>query len=202
MLAERLQAAGNSSLGMLNQGIRGNHILHDSSETSGIFGSAGVKRFTHDALDQPGVQYVLVLEGINDLVHPGFGAPVEEEVSAEEIISGLQSYVREAHARNVTILGGTILPFEGNMYWTPEREAKRQTVNAWIRSSGVFDGAFDADLATRDPDRPTWLLPSYDSGDQLHPNMDALQAIAASFDLTLFDRAQNTKATTQTCLTQ
>jgi lysophospholipase L1-like esterase len=187
MLAERLQAAGNTSLGMLNQGIIGNRILHDSAGPfGGGFGPAGVKRFAHDALDQPRVQYVLVLEGINDLTHPGINAPLEEEVSAEEIIGGLQSYAHEARSRDVTIIGGTILPFEEHMSWTPEREAKRQVVNVWIRNSGVFDGVFDADLATRDPDRPTRLQASYDSGDHLHLSPDGLRAIAASVDLRAF----------------
>ena len=93
--------------------------------------------------------------------HPGFSAPVDEEVSADEIIGGLQAYAREAHTLGVTIIGGTMLPCEGNMPWTPEREAKRQAAHAWIRSSGVCDGVFDADLATQDPDHRTWLLLSY-----------------------------------------
>jgi hypothetical protein len=46
--------------------IVGNRILHDSSETyAGILGPAAVKRFAQDALDQPSVHYVLVLEEMN-----------------------------------------------------------------------------------------------------------------------------------------
>jgi lysophospholipase L1-like esterase len=190
MLAERLRATGKISLGMLNQGIAGNRILHDSPEAvGGGFGPAGIKRFAHDALDQPGVQYVLVLQGQNDLGQPGLAAPLYEEVSAEEMIGGLRAYVGEAHAREVIILGGTIPPFEAHISWTPEHEAKRQTVNEWIRNAGVFDGVFDADLATREPDRPSRLRAAYDSGDHLHPNRDGLRAIAASVDTTAMEYA-------------
>ena len=39
-------------------------------------------------------------------------------------------------------------------FFTPEREAVRQEVNAWIRGSGAFDGVADFDLAVRDPTHP------------------------------------------------
>jgi hypothetical protein len=120
MLAERLHLAGNNALGVLNQGIAGNRILHDSAGPfGGAFGPAGIKRFAHDALAQPGAQYVLVLEGVNDLGHPGAVAPIEEEVSAEQLTGGLQTFVEQAHARGITLLGGTILAFEGNPTWPP-----------------------------------------------------------------------------------
>jgi lysophospholipase L1-like esterase len=196
LLAERLHLAGSNALGVLNQGIAGNRILHDSTGLlGGGFGPAGLKRFMHDALDQPGVQYVLVLAGVNDLGHPGAVAPLEEEVSAEQLIRGLQTFVEQTHTRGITILGGTILAFEGNPMWTPEREEKRQAVNAWIRGAGAFDGVFDADRATCDPARPASLLPAYDSGDHLHLNHDGLRAIAESVDLALFTRSGQTYET-------
>jgi lysophospholipase L1-like esterase len=193
MLAERLHLAGNNALGVVNQGIAGNRILHDSTGLfGGGFGPAGLKRFAHDALDQPGVQYVLLLEGVNDLGHPGAVAPIEEEVSADQLIRGLQTFVEQAHIRGITILGGTILAFEGNPMWNPEREEKRQAVNAWIRGAGVFDGVFDAERATCDPARPASLHPAYDSGDHLHLNHDGLRAIAESVDLALLTRSGQT----------
>jgi lysophospholipase L1-like esterase len=68
---------------------------------------------------------------------------------------------------------------------TPEHEAQRQALNHWIRTSGVFDGVVDADLALRDPKDPTHLLPAYDSGDHLHPNTAGGVAVANSIDLKL-----------------
>jgi hypothetical protein len=63
-------------------------------------------------------------------------------------------------------------------------------VNAWIRGSGVFDGVIDFDKATQDPTDPTRMLPSYDSGDHLHPGDVGYKAMGDAIDLTLFRRAR------------
>jgi lysophospholipase L1-like esterase len=44
----------------------------------------------------------------------------------------------------------------------------------------------DFDKATRDPTNPLMFLPSYDSGDHLHPNDAGYQAMANAIDLSLF----------------
>ena len=71
-------------------------------------------------------------------------------------------------------------------YYTAEGEAKRQAVNHWIRTSRAFDAVIDFDKAIRDPASPTRMLPSYDSGDHLHPNDAGYQAMANFIDLRLF----------------
>ncbi|MCK7532408.1 MAG: hypothetical protein MZV63_15945 [Marinilabiliales bacterium] len=54
------------------------------------------------------------------------------------------------------------MPFEGFTcagYYTPEGEADRQRVNAWIRTSGRFDAVIDFDADdTRDPAQPRTAL--------------------------------------------
>jgi lysophospholipase L1-like esterase len=57
-------------------------------------------------------------------------------------------------------------------------EAKRQAVNAWIRTAGQLDAVADFDLQLRDPAQPDRLLPAYDSGDHLHPNDRGYRAMA------------------------
>ncbi len=68
------------------------------------------------------------------------------------------------------IVGGTLTPVGGSFVYTPEKEAARQAVNEFIRTSGEFDGVVDFDAATRDPAEPTRLQAAYDGGDGLHPN--------------------------------
>jgi lysophospholipase L1-like esterase len=70
---------------------------------------------------------------------------------------------------------------------TGNRELNRTTLNAFIRTSGAFDGVIDFDAATRDPSNPTFYLPQYDFGDHLHPNDAGSQAMANAIDLGLFD---------------
>jgi len=67
-------------------------------------------------------------------------------------------------------VGGTLTPMGSSFVYTPEKEAIRQAVNTFIRSSGEFDGVADFDAATRDPADPSRLAAAYDGGDGLHPN--------------------------------
>jgi lysophospholipase L1-like esterase len=183
-LAARLQAKRNTSdVAVVDQGISGNRVLHD------FVGPNALARLDRDVLAQSGAEWVIVLEGINDIGIPGaFGFPTEQ-VTAAEIIEGHRQLVERAHARGLTIIGGTLTPFEGTIfpgYFTPEGEAKRQAVNQWIRTSGAYDAVIDFDKATRDPTHPARLLPAYDSGDHLHPNDAGYQAMANAVDLALF----------------
>jgi len=187
MLAERLNGLGMAHVGVLNQGLGGNRVLHSGVGPIGYaFGLAGVTRFQRDVLEQAGVRSVIVLHGINDIIHPGVIAPKEEEVSAQEIVSGMEQYATWAHEKNIRIIVANLLPFEGHQDWKPEREDKLQMVNALIQSSQAFDGILDLAAVMRDPAFPTRLLPAYDSGDHLHPDPQGLRAIAEAVDLNWF----------------
>src|SRR6185312_17478626 len=103
--AERLLARGGSAVYVSNQGISGNRVLNDG------FGASALARFDRDVLATPGLAYVIVFEGINDIgisfaprsdTGPlaGFlkafgGAPV----SAGDIIAGYRQLIARAHAR-------------------------------------------------------------------------------------------------------
>ena len=50
-----------AGIAVLNEGISGNRILRDG------IGPAGLARFDRDVIMQPGVKWVTVLEGINDI---------------------------------------------------------------------------------------------------------------------------------------
>jgi lysophospholipase L1-like esterase len=182
-LADRLQAThGEQDLGVLDQGISGNRILHD------IAGTNALARFDRDVLAQTGVKYVTVLLGINDIGFSGIPGFTNQAVSANDIIAGLTQIIERAHAKGLKIFGCTLTPFEGTFpgYYTPAGEIKREAVNEWIRTSGAYDAVIDFDAAVRDPSHPTRMLPAYDSGDHLHPNDAGYQAMAGAIDLSLF----------------
>jgi lysophospholipase L1-like esterase len=189
ILAERLAASRKkANLGVLDEGIGGNRILHDASAEI-RFGVNALARFDRDVLAQPGVGYVIVLEGINDLGHAGSSAPLSQEVSAEDLIAGLKQMIERAHERGLKIFGATLTPFEGGPfpgYYTPEKEVKRKAINEWIRSSHAFDGIVDFDKAVRDPAHPDVMLPAYDGGDHLHPGDAGYKAMGEAVDLSLF----------------
>ena len=187
-MATRLLARKGHEIGVVDAGIGGNRVLHDAQKNIG-FGVNALARFDRDALEQSGVKYVVVMEGINDLGHAGTSAPISETVSADDLIAGMQQLIAKAHGRGVKIYGATLTPFEGTVfpgYFSPEKEVKRKALNLWIRTGKAFDGVIDFDKTMRDPQHPDRILPAYDSGDHLHPSDAGYKAMADSIDLKLF----------------
>lgn len=189
ILAGRLLAQHDTQeIAVVDTGIGGNRILHDASANV-AFGVNALARFDRDVLSEPGVKYVIVLEGINDIGHPNSSAPASENVTAEEIIAGLKQLIARAHVHGLKVFGATLTPFEGTVYsgyYTPEKEIKRKAVNEWIRTGKAFDGVIDFDNAIRDPSHPGRMLPGYDGGDHLHPSDAGYKAMGEAIDLTLF----------------
>ncbi len=67
----------------------------------------------------------------------------------------------------------------------PQGEAARQAVNAWIRTSGAFDGVIDFD-AVQHPSHPNQIREGLHAGDHLHGSDAGYKALAESIDLGLF----------------
>ncbi|GAA3621589.1 SGNH/GDSL hydrolase family protein [Nonomuraea rosea] len=179
-LAERLAATGRPRA-VLNQGIGGNRLTVDSA----WLGDKATSRFRRDVLGRPGVGTVIVLEGINDIgmseAPSPLGAP-PTDVSAEEIIAGHRELIRQARAQGVRAVGATLPPMKGSRYHTARGEAKRDAVNAWIRTSGAYDAVVDLDRALASPSDADRLDPAYDSGDHLHLNDAGYRAVAQAVD--------------------
>jgi lysophospholipase L1-like esterase len=182
-----------SEWAVVNEGIAGNRLLGDGPIAS--LGVSALARFDRDALSVPGVTHIVLLEGMNDLGFPGAKlgelslADPAEVRSAEDLIGAYRQLISRAHARGVKMIGSTMTPCEGvdiPGYYSEAKEATRQAVNQWIRSSGAFDGVIDFDAVMRDPDHPSRLLPRLASEDYLHPNDAGYQAMADAIDLTVF----------------
>ena len=187
-LAARLRAAQpDSAYSVLNAGISGNRVLRDGRGAWGpIFGQSAVARFSRDVLAQPGLRYVFLFEGGNDIRTP---ASTGEAISAKQLIMGFQLLARTAHEHHVKIILGTITAFEGTNgdHDDSDWEETQRTVNEWIRTTHDIDGFADFDASIRNPSRLARLLPEYDSGDHLHPNDAGYKAMADSIDLALFE---------------
>jgi lysophospholipase L1-like esterase len=190
-LARRLDALlGNAAPGVVDEGISGNRILNNSS----CFGVSALSRFERDALSQPGVKAVIVLEGINDIgfagnPDTGCSVPNDPTVTAGQIEAGYRELIKMAHARGVRIYLGTLTPFAGSnptyggYYGTPHGEALRTEVNNWILTSSDFNGVINFAKATQDPFNPLYLNPVYNSGDSLHPGDLGYEAMADAIPL-------------------
>jgi lysophospholipase L1-like esterase len=173
-LARRLQEGSGAAVGVLNQGLGGNRVLNDG------LGPNALARLDRDVLAQPGVRWLIVLEGINDLG--------TRSATARDLIAAYEQIILRSHARGIRVYGATILPCEGSPYFNPGLEAARQEVNAWIRDSGRFDAVIDFDAATRDRRDPASLSAAVDGGDHLHPGPEGYEIMAASVDQKLFGK--------------
>lgn len=190
-LARRLDALlGDRAPGVVDEGISGNRILNNSS----CFGVSALARFERDALSQPGVKAVILLEGINDIgmagsPDSGCSAPNDPNVTAAQIEAGYRALIKMAHAAGVKIYLGTLTPFAdshptyGGYYGEPHGEALRAQVNNWILTSSGANGVINFARATQDPDNPLYLNPVYNSGDSLHPGDLGYEVMADAIPL-------------------
>ena len=193
VLAARLRAAHAGRYAVVNAGIGGNRITGPASYDPGspfAGGPSALDRLERDVLSSSGVSSVIWVEGINDL---------SSGATADAVIAGIKEGVSRIRARGtIRIVLATITSALGSTgaAGTAEVDAKRQAVNAFIRSAGIFDGVVDFDAATRDPAtgglRPEFRPNSSigGAGDALHPNRAGYLAMGTAVDLRLLTRAQ------------
>ena len=178
-LQRRIDAAG-MPISVVNAGI-GSNRLRSSGEPL-LMGPSGIQRFQRDALDQPGVGGVVLMEGINDLGFP-------PAASADEMIAAHRRIIADTHAAGRRIWLGTITPAANSLVdgiaTAPNSETSRRRINDWIRTQTEADGVIDFDAAVRDPGNPSVLNPEYSGPDHLHPNLAGYRAMADAVDLDL-----------------
>ena len=181
ILAERLQSNSKTAhIGVLNEGIAGNRILHN------VTGPSALARLDRDVLAQGSAKYLVVLLGLNDIGRSSQPNAPDDPVTVHQVIWGLQQIAIRAHARGMKVYIATMTPFKGAFYQDAAGLKMREAVNEFIRSSIEFDAVIDFDMVTRDPVHPDTLLPSYDSGDHLHPGDMGYKAMGDATDLKLF----------------
>ena len=188
VLAQRLQAnEATRSIGVLNEGIGGNHLLTDG------LGPNVLARLDRDVLAPEAVKWVIVFEGVNDLgglAQNGEVTPEAHAARVQSVIAAYQQIILRAHAHGLRVYGVTVTPYAGSDYYHPGplSEADRQAVNQWIRATGHFDAVIDFDAVVRDPAHTDRLLPAYDCGDHLHPSPAGYKAMGEAIQLALFAR--------------
>ncbi|MFE5562393.1 FG-GAP-like repeat-containing protein [Streptomyces sp. NPDC056544] len=156
--------------GVVNAGISANRLLTDRADTAG---PSALSRLDRDVFAQSNVRTVVVYEGINDLAH--------DNASAQSVTDAIRRICARAKARGIRVVVATLPAFGGYFAYSDAKETTRQQVNAAIRTMTEADAPTDFDLATRDPDMPSQLLPSMlkpGGGDHLHFGDAGTKALA------------------------
>lgn len=148
-LAQKLYSEYPSKMSVLNLGISGNRLCHDSSIIrEGRNGEAGVKRFHEDVLKLHGLTHLIIALGTNDIGLPGkIGIPEEELITLEDYKYAqtlMVSRIREKFP-DIKIYAATLLPRRIQRQFTKERERLRLQINEWIRDTHLFDYVLDFD---------------------------------------------------------
>lgn len=190
-LARILVEQGISNRAVIRKAIGGGRVLREyTCRSRRQQGAAGIARFERD-VTQAGAERVLILHGINDLIHPSPTSRfcgMDQLPSAEELIEGYNTYIRIAREKGIRIYLATILPCPRCMKDDGVREQIRCRVNDWIRNEAAVDGVLDFEAAVWDAADHKQIAKEYDSGDHLHPSFAGAQKLAQSVPLDfLFD---------------
>jgi lysophospholipase L1-like esterase len=184
ILATRLAAdKATANIAVANQGIGGNRVLSDGTQFQGV---SALARLDRDVLSQPGVAWLIVLEGINDIGNSAAGNGNGGPITAEELIAAHKQIIDRARQHGIKVMGATLTPYEGAAYFREEGEKIRQALNTWIRTSGAYDAVVDFEAVVRDPANPRRLRAEFDPGDHLHPNDAGYRAMAMAIDVKIF----------------
>lgn len=183
-LALRAVEEGHRNVSVIRRAVSGTRILRQyDCITYQAYGLKGATRFPIE-LNVAGADTVIIQHGINDIIHPvGVEVnpfrPWSDMPTLEEMEFGVQDlYVRHARALGLKVWSGTLLPIYGWRTYTEERDVMRRQFNEWLRTSPLFDGCVDFDLAVRDGAFPQAFAEGFDSGDHLHPSELAYKAMA------------------------
>ena len=152
---------------------------------SGGLGPTLLTRYKRDAIDQPGVKWVMIFEGVNDIGGGANSAGTQTSIG-DRLIQAFTQIAADAKKAGYTTIGGTITPFGGNSYQGTEREKTRKRVNKWILESKTFDYTVDIAGMIANKGNDQQLDAKYNSGDGLHPNVAGYQAIADAFPVDIF----------------
>lgn len=174
---------------IVNRGIGGNRLIHDATlvDMPGkgkCFGEAGVKRFNRDVYSNYAPEVVIILEGINDMMHPYLFNRNNEIVSVDTLKEAVVKLIEIAHNRQSKVYLGTVMPFRNdNEEFLQESEKVRIEYNNWIRNQDISDGIIDFCKAISNPQNLEYMKEGTHIGDGLHPNEKGGEEMAKEIPL-------------------
>lgn len=183
-LAIRAWENGYHDVSIIRRAVSGTRILRQyDCITYAAYGLKGSTRFPIE-LNVAGADAVIIQHGINDIIHPvgkevNVFRPWSDMPTIDEMMNGTENlYVAHARKLGLKVWSGTLLPIYGWRTYNEMRNEMRCTFNEWLRTSSIFDGCVDFDMAVRDAQQEERFADGFDSGDHLHPSEAAYEAMA------------------------
>ena len=166
---------------VLNEGIGGNTVTRLTLQPPPN-SPTGIERLERDVLSHHGVTHVILFMGTND---------IRREVSATDLIEGMQTIIQRVKDRGLEIIGATIIPRhnrapnETNTGWDDGKTQIRNEVNEWIRTKAPLDAVIDFDRVVRDSENPDLIYPPFNC-DDIHPSPLGYYEMGQAVPLELF----------------
>ena len=190
VLSRRLHARFGNKIAIVNAGIGGNQVIGPARYSPAepfAGGPSALDRLERDVLSLSGVTSVIWLEGTNDFSKNG-------NASAEAVMEGMRRGVARMRERipGIQVLGATVVSALGSTsaaHGSTVQNEKRQALNQFIRTSGVFDGVVEFDAVILDPVSGGMKVDFiHDTtvggpGDKLHPNRLGYQVMGLAIDV-------------------
>jgi lysophospholipase L1-like esterase len=188
VFSRRVHAALGNRYSVVNEGIGGNMVIGPADYAAKPFsgGPSALDRLQRDVISLPNVSSVIWLEGINDFGNAG-AAPNAVSDGVREAVKRLRAGIPGVKIFMATLTSS--LHSTAGDYGSGTVAEKRHAYNAFIKSSGIFDGVVDFDAATIDPATGE-LRAEYQPnsttggpGEKLHPNRAGYAAMGRAIDL-------------------
>ncbi|MFD7607794.1 LamG-like jellyroll fold domain-containing protein [Streptomyces mirabilis] len=183
-----------SPYGVLAEGIEANQLMDDNPETyngNPIGGPSALSRLDRDILDQPGINTVVVTEGLEDLLN---GPTTDTDLESD----GYTALVQQLQAWGVNVVLTSLTPCDGftgdnatpNDPCTSTVDDYRTDVNAFLGgmnlgspwgSPAVYFADFDSAVAVPDTaNGEEKLAPAADGGDHVNLSNAAFGSLASA----------------------
>jgi lysophospholipase L1-like esterase len=185
LVSQRLALQTPVRFAVVNEGIGGNTVTNAPDYQPAVNSAPGMERLERDVLSHPGVSHVILFMGTND---------IRRGASSSLVISGLKDIIARVKAKNIKIIGATIIPRHTTVPgvaetgWSDAKTKIREEVNAWIRKDAGFDAVLDFDRVVASKTNPDLIEQAYNCGDGIHPSPIGYFQMGKSVNLNVFGK--------------
>ncbi len=189
ILANKLIVNKINNRAIVRRAVSGSRILGSYPALSYFhYGEDGLTRFRRE-VEHDGVKGVIILHGINDIIHPDGKnpmRPMSNMPTVEKLSSGVCDYISIAKELGLKTYLATLLPIKGWRTYDIPRDNIRIEFNNWIKNQKITDGVIDFEKAVLSETDDKALAQECNRGDNLHASVEGYRRMAETVDMNIF----------------